>query len=184
MRLDFVEVKELAEKIRGRKAKTALKVSGENYVLSGFRRGFHLAARNPARYLFRYPPGAVQPINFRLLYVGTFPGSAGDRTGSLAGAACLLASSGSGLWSRRRDVHPGKLCLEPVGSLAVMTVAGRFGKICFGGHTGQKLPKSTYKQISQDLALREDLRVREKPKEKGKVNPLPAQELEVKKKKA
>ena len=147
MRLEFVEVKELAEKIRGRKAKTALKVSRENYVLSGFRRGFHLAARNPAKHLCRYPPGAVQPVDFRLLYVGTFPGSAGDRrqirTGMLAGAADLLAPSGSGLWSRGRDIHTGKLCLEPVGSLAVMAVAGRFGKICFGGDTGQKLPKST-----------------------------------------
>ena len=147
MRLEFVEVEELAEKIRGRKAKTTLKMGRENYILSGFRRGFHLAARNPARYLFRYPPGAVQPVNFRLLYVGTFPGSAGDRrqvrTGSLAGAAGLLTPSGSGLGSRGRGIHPVKLCFEPVGGPAVVAAAGRVGKICFGRHTGQKMPKST-----------------------------------------
>ena len=48
VRLKFVEVKEFAEEIRSRKAEAALKMSRENYIFSGFWRGFHLAARNPA----------------------------------------------------------------------------------------------------------------------------------------
>ena len=69
MRLKLVKIEELAEEVRSRKAETALKMSRENYVLSGFRRGFHLVARNPARHLCRYPTGVVQPVNLRLLHV-------------------------------------------------------------------------------------------------------------------
>jgi hypothetical protein len=59
MGLEFVKIKELPEEIRGREAKTSLKVSRKNYVFSGFRGGLYLAARKPASYLCRYPPGAV-----------------------------------------------------------------------------------------------------------------------------
>jgi hypothetical protein len=59
MRLELVKVKELPEEIRGREAETALEMSRENYIFSGFRRGLHLAARKPAGYLSQYPPGAV-----------------------------------------------------------------------------------------------------------------------------
>ena len=48
MGLEFVEIEEFAEKIRGRKAEAALKMSRENYIFPGFWRWFHLAARNPA----------------------------------------------------------------------------------------------------------------------------------------
>jgi hypothetical protein len=60
--------------------------------------------------------------------------------------------------------------------------AGWFGQILFSGHASLEIPKSTRKPVSQDLAPREDLRVREKPREKGKVNPQLAKELESKRK--
>jgi hypothetical protein len=69
MGLEFVEIKELADEIGGREAEAALKVSNKNNELSGFGRGFHLIAWNPARYLCRYPPGAVQPVDVRLRHI-------------------------------------------------------------------------------------------------------------------
>jgi hypothetical protein len=63
MGLEFVKIEELTEKVGCRKAEAPLKVSNENNELPGFGSGFHLIAWNPARYLCRYPPGAVQPID-------------------------------------------------------------------------------------------------------------------------
>ena len=78
VRLKFVEVKEFAEEIRSRKAKTALKMGGEDHYFARFGRRLALLARNPAEYLFRYPPGPVKPINLGLIYVGALPGPAGE----------------------------------------------------------------------------------------------------------
>jgi hypothetical protein len=87
MRLELVKIEELAKEIGGRKAEAALKVSKEDDILSGLGRGFHLVARKPADHLFRYPTGAVQPVDLWLRHIRTFLGSPGDR----------------------RQVHPGTL---------------------------------------------------------------------------
>jgi hypothetical protein len=69
MRLELVEIQKLAEEVGRRKAEATLEVSEENNKLTGFRHGFHLAAWKPARYLCRYPPGAVQPVDLRLRHI-------------------------------------------------------------------------------------------------------------------
>jgi hypothetical protein len=79
VRLEFIKIEELAEEVRSRKAEAALGVGGKDYGLSGFRRGLQLVAGNPARYLCRYPAGAVQLVNLRLLHFGALPGAAGRR---------------------------------------------------------------------------------------------------------
>jgi hypothetical protein len=60
-------------------------------------------------------------------------------------------------------VHPGKFSGKSVGSFALTATGGGFRKIFFARH--MNLPG---KQFSPDLPLREDLRIREKAKEKGK----------------
>ncbi len=173
MGLEFVKIKELPEEVRSRKTETTLEMSGKDYVLSGFWRRFHLATRKPAKHLLRYPPGAVKPVDFRLVYIGTYPSSAGDCAGSLARAACLLTFSGSGLGSRGGGTHPVDLGLEPVGSSAVVAVAGRFGRIGFGRHTGKSV--QIYSQTGFSRSTRSQ-RSTSKRKNKGKeeINTLTA----------
>jgi hypothetical protein len=69
VRLELVEVEESAKEVGSRKAEAALEMSKENNGLTGFRHRFHLAARKPARYLCRYPPGAVEPVDLRLRHI-------------------------------------------------------------------------------------------------------------------
>ena len=150
MGLEFVKIKELPEEVRSRKTETTLEMSGKDYVLSGFWRRFHLATRKPAKHLLRYPPGAVKPVDFRLVYIGTYPSSAGDCAGSLARAACLLTFSGSGLGSRGGGTHPVDLGLEPVGSSAVLAAAGRIRNVLSRRHTGKRssnLPRNKFPRI-------------------------------------
>jgi hypothetical protein len=136
VRLKFIEVEELAEEVGGQKAEAALKVSGENHGFSGFGCGLQLIAGNPARYLCRYPPGAIQPVDLRLLHVGTFPRAAGRRskvqTGTLAGTAGLVTPSGS-FRGRRGSFHLGQIRLN----LSGMVAAGAgLRKILFTRHYG------------------------------------------------
>jgi hypothetical protein len=67
--LELIEVKELAEKVRGRKAEAALEMRSKYHKLSGFGYEFQLIAWNPARYLCRYPPGAVQSVDVLLHHI-------------------------------------------------------------------------------------------------------------------
>jgi hypothetical protein len=69
VRLELVEVEESAKEVGSRKAKAALEMSKENDKLTGFKHRFNLAARKPAGYFRRYPPRAVQPIDFGLCHV-------------------------------------------------------------------------------------------------------------------
>ena len=78
VRLELVKIQKAAEEIGSRKAEAALEVSKENDGLTGFKHRFNLVARKPARYLCRYPPGAVQPVDLVMCHVRAFPGSAGD----------------------------------------------------------------------------------------------------------
>jgi hypothetical protein len=95
VRLEIVEIQEIPEKSRGRKAEAALKVSEKNNILVVFRIRFDLVIRNPAGNSFRNPPRPVQPIDLKLSNVGAHPGSAGGwgrlLAGRLAGAARGLA---------------------------------------------------------------------------------------------
>ncbi|KAK1615809.1 hypothetical protein QYE76_021326 [Lolium multiflorum] len=65
--LKLVEVKEAPEKFRRRKAKTALKMGGEDNYFAWFGHRLTLITGNPAKHLFRYPPGPIMAghsINF------------------------------------------------------------------------------------------------------------------------
>jgi hypothetical protein len=59
MGLKVIEVKKAPEEVRRRKAKTALKMGGEDNYFTWIGHGLTLFTRNPAKHLFRYPPGPV-----------------------------------------------------------------------------------------------------------------------------
>jgi hypothetical protein len=106
VRLESIEIKELAEEIGGRKAEATLRVSKENNDLTGFKRRFDLVTRKPAGDSFRYSPGPVKPVDLILSHVGTPPGSACDTgkilSGGPAGGADLLIFAGF-------HFHPGEI---------------------------------------------------------------------------
>jgi hypothetical protein len=103
VRLESIEVKELAKEIGGRKAEAALKMSKENNDLTGFEHRFNLVTWKPADDSFRNPPRPVEPVDLKLSHVGTPPGS-----------ACLILSGGPArcaglLVSARCQIHPGQI---------------------------------------------------------------------------
>jgi hypothetical protein len=181
VRLEFVEVKKLAEEIRGGKAEAALEVSKENDELAVPKIRFDLVARTPAGYPFRYPSRPVKPVNLMLGYLRTFPGPASDAgkiySGTLARAAGILTCSGIAF-------HPDALSRRLAGSLTPVAIGGRFGKIWPARHRNQRdtgfysktaFPRSTLERRSTS---------KRKSERKGRVNILPTQDLESKRKKA
>jgi hypothetical protein len=103
VRLETIEVKELAKEIRGRKAEATLKMSKENNDLTGFEHRLDLVAWKPADDSFRNPPRPVEPVDLKLGHVGTSPGS-----------ACLVLSGGPArcaglLFPARCQIHPGEV---------------------------------------------------------------------------
>jgi hypothetical protein len=152
-----------------------------NFAWLGHR--LQLFARDPVEHLFRYPPGPVEPIDLSLFHIGALPGPAGVscqvHAGSLARAAGCLALPGIIIRCVGFFIHPGQLFLEPAGLLghrwlrpqgdlgrsAKLGSAGRKPAGFFGRHIFLSV-EAKYKQISPNLALREDLRKREKTKRK------------------
>jgi hypothetical protein len=158
----------------------------KNHTFTWLRLRMALLTRDAAPDFFRYPPGAVEPVNFGLGHIGAHPGPARIRVqiyaGALARAAGFSLVAGSLSGATGTCFTSGELRLKPVrsavdrnllpgrsgGGLAVMTAGRGIRKILSGRHVGLKNPRSTQKQFSPDLASREDLRVREKTKEKKK----------------
>jgi hypothetical protein len=51
-------------------------MGGKDNIFAWLGRRLPLLAGDPAEHLFRYSPGLVEPVNFSLSNVGTYPGSA------------------------------------------------------------------------------------------------------------
>jgi hypothetical protein len=121
VRLETIEVEELAKEIRSRKAEATLKVSKKNNDLTGFEHRLDLVAWKPADDSFRNPPRPVEPVDLELGHVGTSPGS-----------ACLVLSGGPARCAGL--LFPAGCQIHPVGSAAILGARGGSRERPFARH--------------------------------------------------